>query len=143
MQATEVKKTFLGRRIMLKDKNLDQTMAAIKTVLKIRTANIYFTFSKSIRAILHTSLALGWFIYFTDKALQMHCSSDEDYLLTDFSRKIPKTRNLKNLFFIKYFQEPSFNTLTPELNLSAQRFLTRFFCCGFCFFEPCISLILA
>jgi hypothetical protein len=32
MQATKVKKTFLGRGITLKDENVDQTTAAIKTL---------------------------------------------------------------------------------------------------------------
>jgi hypothetical protein len=31
-------------------------------------------------------------------------------------------------------KRPSFNPLTPELNPSAQRCLTRFFNWGFCFF---------
>jgi len=56
---------------------------------------------------LHISLALGWFIYFSYKVLQMHCNSKEDYLLTNFSRKTPQMKMLKNLFFLlNIFKSP-------------------------------------
>jgi len=52
----------------------------------------------------------------------MHCNSEEDIrnVFANFSRKTPQTKMLKNLFFIKYFQQPSFNPLHLDTELHEQ-----------------------
>jgi hypothetical protein len=40
--------------------------------------------------------------------------------------------------YVHTFLRPFINPLTPELNPSAQRCLTRFFLLGIMLFEPCI-----